>query len=201
MSTRCIGCKREIEKKQKSCYICGSSQNYLSYYSNHIIALLTVIIGAGWISSKIIETKVEDFQNAQLLNNQESITKFDKIQLDLNKQILSLENSRNSAQSEIEELKASILAGSSSSSETLITLEKEQARSKWLGKENRKFSSKIKDLTNHIAKLEQQISLTEKKPEVELSTNSPELSQEIKEARNIVSEENQPVIEDSDNGI
>ena len=178
MSTRCIGCKREIAKKQKDCYICGSSQNYLSHYSNNIIALVIVIVSAGLISNKIVDTKIENYRNAQLSNKQESVIDFNTIKSELNEQISILENSRDIAQSEIEELKASIAVGSSSSNDTLKALEKEKARSKWLSRENWGFSSKIKELTNHIAKLEKQNISPEKEKQSNLSIDIPETEQD-----------------------
>ncbi|MFT6734546.1 MAG: TolA-binding protein [Polaribacter sp.] len=201
MSARCIGCKREIAEKQKICYICGSSQNHLSFYSNNIIALLIVITIASWVSKEIIETKVESLRNTQLLNSQESVDKFDQIQSELSQQITTLENYKELAQLEIEKLRSSIELGSSSSSETLEILEKEKARSKWLSKENRKFSSKIKDLTNHIANLEQKNSLLEVKKLSDQSINIPQAPVETQITPEKTIDGTQPVTEDSENEI
>ncbi|PHS16314.1 MAG: hypothetical protein COA86_11775 [Kangiella sp.] len=204
MSTRCIGCKREIAKKQKDCYICGSSQNYLSHYSNNIIAIVILIVSAGIISNKIVDAKLENYRNTQLLNNQESVIKFDTIKSELNKQISNLKNSRYIAQSEIEELKASIAVGSSSSSDTLKALEKEKARSKWLSRENWGFSSKIKELTNHIARLEKQNTSLQKEQKENISTQSadiPKVAQDNQTTAEEIIEESQNTDEKPDSGI
>jgi len=195
MSTRCIGCKREIAKKQKDCYICGASQNYLSHYSNNIIALVIVIVSAGLISNKIVDIKIESYKNAQLLNNQESAIKFDAIKSGLNKQISTLESSKELAKYEIEELKASITEGSSSSNDTLKALEKEKARSKWLSRENWGFSSKIKELTNHIARLEKQNTSLQKEQEPDLSKQSTDITEAVLEKKTTVEESVEETVE------
>ncbi len=201
MSTRCIGCKREISKKQKDCYICGSSQNYLSYYSNNIIMLAIVVIVVGWISNRIIETKIESYQNSQLLENQESVKKFNKIRSKLNQQISILENTKNLSQIEIDELKNSIAQGSSNSSETLKTLEKEKARSKWLSNENHKFSFKIKELTNHIATLEKHNISLEKEKQSKPPTDISEIILDNQITTENIIEGTRMTTESSDNGI
>ena len=200
MSARCIGCKREIAKKQKNCYICGSSQNYLSHYSNNVIALVIVIICAGLISNKIVESKTTEFRNTQLLNKQESVAEFDAIKSELNKQISSLENFRDIAQSEIEALKASIAVGSSSSNDTLKALEKEKARSKWLSRENWGFSSKIKELTNHIARLEKQNTSLQKEQKPNLPTQPTDVPEVVLD-KQTTAEEPQTINEKTDSGI
>ncbi len=156
MANNCINCKREIAKGQSKCYICGSSQNYLSYYLNRIlisIVLLSLLAALSfWYVDKT--AKAKQLHQAQLasVKKQEIDSRVQELQIQLDQ-----------ANDKIRQAEANAELNTSTDAQVKVKLDELEARATkaeeragWLGRENRRFKAKVKELNDKITTSKQQ---------------------------------------------
>ncbi len=157
MSTRCIACKREISATQKNCFICGTKQSYFSYYAKYLVLISIVALISTWFTNNLLASKTLELQAKQIESTQQLQLQFDQQKNILEQKISDLSKSKTMLDEKISSLELKIADGSSNSENANKQLEAEKSKTSWLRRENNRFTTKIKTLTEQISNLEQQL--------------------------------------------
>jgi chromosome segregation ATPase len=169
MQKKCINCKREIEAKQKQCYLCGAEQSYFKRFSKNLLLLALILIAAG--------TLAKHYHQAALIKAEQQSQAAVSSQLEqLNSKIQSLEKSLTTSQQQLidkqgklSELEAQQSASASQTDQVSQALEqqlattkasekKQRDRASWLGRENVRLKAELEQLQQSIKQSQQQAS-------------------------------------------
>jgi len=161
MSNKCIKCNREIEKPQKTCLVCGSSQNYFSHYFATAVVFL-VLLGGLAAAGYWYENRPEKTAELQRLRNVEVKARISSAEVDnLTKKNLLLSAKIQEAQTQIKTANESASLNNQSGVETNKQLKKQKARAakaekraSWLSKQNNDFKTEIRSLNEQISALQ-----------------------------------------------
>jgi len=157
MANQCIGCKREISRKQKNCYICGSSQNYIRHHIKSILLVATLLIGqityGYWYLGQIVEQteiKMAELSKVEANKTDSQLEKLRILLQQANDEVERFKSNSTQAKESIaqEKLKFDEVEKKASDAES---------RARWLNKENRKFQAKIKELSDELSLLKNSI--------------------------------------------
>jgi len=161
MSNKCIKCNREIEKPQKTCLVCGSSQNYISHYFSTGVVFL-VLLGGLAAAGYWYENRPEKTAELQRLRNVEVKARISSAEVDnLTKKNLLLSAKIQEVQTQIKTANESASLNNQSEAEKDKQLKKQTARAvkaekraSWLGKQNISFETEITVLKEQISALQ-----------------------------------------------
>ena len=161
MSNKCIKCNREIEKPQKTCLVCGSSQNYFSHYFTTVVVFL-VLLGGLAAAGYWYENRPEKTVELQRLRNIEMKARISLAEVEnLTKKNLLLSVQIQEVQSQIKTANESASLNNQSEAEINKQLKKQTARAvkaekraSWLSKQNTDFKTEINSLNEQILALQ-----------------------------------------------
>lgn len=157
MAKQCLRCKREIAKKQKECFVCGSTQNIISYYFGGGMLVVLLIVIASAVSYWFISQA-----NVELHENLEQLDK-------ANAQLMAAEETANQAIEQVKQARQDAeLAQQQANQETQVNnqtnAEIAEAKEKaleaqknvnWLSKQNKDFKAEVQRLTEQLEAAQQ----------------------------------------------
>lgn len=178
MAKRCLSCKRDIADGQKSCFVCGSSQNLLVHYSRSGLLLLVVIVVASAISYHFISKANQDISTnlAKLEAAQSQIEQAEEKATEALNQLKALQSEAQQEKSQdkqdqvaIAELQGKITAAENKAVEA-------QKNVNWLAKQNNQLKTEVQSLTEQLNNAQQNA-----QPSNQLS--EAEINQRIEQAK------------------
>ena len=178
MAKRCLSCKRDIADGQKSCFVCGSSQNLLVHYSRSGLLLLVVIVVASAISYHFISKANQEISTnlAKLEAAQSQIEQAEEKATEALNQLKALQSEAQQEKSQdkqdqvaIAELQGKITAAENKAVEA-------QKNVNWLAKQNNQLKTEVQSLTEQLNNAQQNA-----QPSNQL--NEAEINQRIEQAK------------------
>lgn len=178
MANRCRGCKREISKGQKNCYLCGATQSYFRFYLKSATVILLVLGGIAassfwYMENKALEVKLDSVLLAQAGNkaNESTIAQLTEKVAVTEKALKTTEEKLSVVQLEVQQSRdkiADIQLKLDQAEKEIVETDK---RAGWLLKLNRQLKAQVKEL--------QQKSIVEEPSAVEASAASTEPKLEV----------------------
>ena len=178
MKNQCIGCKREISRQQKNCYVCGSSQNYIRYHIKSLILIAVLLIGQTaygyWYLGEVSEQN--KLKIATIIETQTN---------QIDSKIEQMKILLQQANDEVDRYKSNSTQAEESVAQEKLkfnSIEKRavdaESRARWLSTENRRFQAKIKSLSDELSSIRATISANNSLEQITPNLTEQEQEQE-----------------------
>ncbi len=159
MAKRCISCKRDLAKGQKTCFVCGSSQNIISYYFSSGVFILSVMLVAALISYWYVQQANKEIDNSLIkleLAQQQIEQAESRANLALS-QLKSLQQQTAQAKNEGQEAAKQALNQQAQAQIAAAEKKAEDAQKNvnWLSRQNTQLKQQVETLTQQLADAQQ----------------------------------------------
>ncbi len=146
MANHCRSCKREISSNHATCYICGSSQNFILYYLKKSFLVLSFIIVILLFFYWSVNNNKEQVESQKLQLEQNKTNELIKQLQESQRQLKIVEENFSDIKQEVVRLNNSAKKQLKLQKEAEKKSIKVQKGNNWLAKENKQLKLKIKQL-------------------------------------------------------
>lgn len=176
MVNQCRGCKRELARDQKTCYQCGSSQNYFRYHLKTVFFILTLSVIFSAISYWYVDKTVKAIElekaqisdsknevaNLQLNQVETELAQAKNLALEHEAKLIKAVEETNQLKLQLKKIKQELVDAENKTIET-------EKKAGWLLKLNRQLKEEVSTLTAKLP-ADEQVLLKNEEPQLEPAT-------------------------------